>query len=171
MFLKKRPLTRLWLYATCKHKASSKLCNSITVMFCYTYCRSASWGNLHQTSAANIGRVWELSTRVSSLESEVRKTERGGGEKKSKKKMIVKYHHCSCCSLLQLSSARAEVVRLEGVRIGLETQCSRYESQLHRVQAQMVEEMDEKERSIDKLRAEMEKHKVQPSELLISDND
>lgn len=63
--------------------------------------------------------------------------------------------------MLQLASARAEVVRLEGVRLGLETQCSRYESQLHRVQAQMVEEMDEKERSIDKLRAEMEKYKVQ----------
>ena len=60
----------------------------------------------------------------------------------------------------QLASARAEVVRLEGVRLNLETQCSRYESQLHRVQAQMVEEMDEKERSIDKLRAEMEKYKV-----------
>ena len=69
--------------------------------------------------------------------------------------------HDGFFNLLQLTTARAEVVRLEGVRLGLESQCSRYESQLHRVQAQMVEEMDGKERTIDKLRAEMEKYKVQ----------
>ena len=46
------------------------------------------------------------------------------------------------------------------MRLGLENQCSRYESQLHRVQAQMVEEMDGKERTIDKLRAEKEKFQV-----------
>lgn len=60
----------------------------------------------------------------------------------------------------QLTTARAEVVRLEGERLNYENQCSRYESQLHRVQAQMVEEMDGKERTIDRLRAEMEKYKV-----------
>ncbi len=38
--------------------------------------------------------------------------------------------------------------------------CLDCESQLHRVQSQMVEELDGKERDIDRLRAEIEKLKV-----------
>ena len=38
--------------------------------------RSASSGNLHQISAANMSKVWELSNRVSKLESEVIKKEK-----------------------------------------------------------------------------------------------
>lgn len=38
--------------------------------------------------------------------------------------------------------------------------CSNYESQLQRVQEQMVADMEEKERTIDRLRAEAEKYKV-----------
>ncbi len=38
--------------------------------------------------------------------------------------------------------------------------CLNYESQLHRVQNQMLEELDGKERDIDRLRAETEKLKV-----------
>ena len=38
--------------------------------------------------------------------------------------------------------------------------CDGYEKQLHRVQEQMVAEMDDKERDMDRLRAEMDKCKV-----------
>ena len=38
--------------------------------------------------------------------------------------------------------------------------CSNYESQLQRVQEQMVADMDEKERSMDRIRADCEKYKV-----------
>ena len=51
-------------------------CYQAIIFMSHTCYRSASWGNLHQSSAENVGKVWELSTRVSSLESEVRKRER-----------------------------------------------------------------------------------------------
>ena len=41
--------------------------------------------------------------------------------------------------------------------------CANYESQLQRVQEQMVADMDDRERTIDRLRAETEKYKVSVS--------
>ena len=44
--------------------------------------------------------------------------------------------------------------------------CSNYESQLQRVQEQMVADMDEKERSMDRIRVDCEKYKVNEECLL-----
>ena len=38
--------------------------------------------------------------------------------------------------------------------------CVSYESQLQRVQEQMVADLEDKDRTVDRLRAEMEKYKV-----------
>lgn len=60
---------------------------------------------------------------------------------------------CNNVSCLQLIRARSELSHRERV-------CEGYESQLTRVQEQMVLEMDEKERMMDRLRAENVKYKV-----------
>ena len=57
------------------------------------------------------------------------------------------------CSVLQLVRVQGEVSRRQTI-------CEGYESQLQRVQEQMVMEMDDKERMMDRLRAENEKFKV-----------
>lgn len=54
----------------------------------------------------------------------------------------------------------AQNEKLRGELLSKHKACLNYESQLHRVQNQMVEELDVKERDIDRLRAEIEKLKV-----------
>ena len=60
---------------------------------------------------------------------------------------------CSNVSCLQLIRVRSDLSRRE-------TMCEGYESQLQRVQEQMVLEMDDKERMMDHLRAENVKYQV-----------
>lgn len=83
-----------------------KLC-SVYGNFC-TH-RSASWGNLHQTSATNIGKVWELSTRVSSLESQVR--EREIEREKTKNILLVLFFALACVCPCGGSSAGGGAAR------------------------------------------------------------
>lgn len=54
----------------------------------------------------------------------------------------------------QLENVREDLAR----RVAM---CDGYEKQLLRVQEQMVAEMDDKERRIDRLKAELETHKVE----------
>lgn len=58
-----------------------------------------------------------------------------------------------CVLCLQLVHVQGELTRCQKI-------CEGYESQLQRVQEQMVMEMDDKERMMDRLRAENEKFKV-----------
>lgn len=55
---------------------------------------------------------------------------------------------------------RAEISRLETELSQTKTLCSNYEAQLHRVQRQFTIDLEEKDREVDRLRAEQEKFKA-----------
>ncbi|KAL5477099.1 hypothetical protein EMCRGX_G023844 [Ephydatia muelleri] len=56
---------------------------------------------------------------------------------------------------------QSEISRLEAELAQTKTACSNYESQLHRVQRQFTVDLEEKDREVDRLRAEQEKYKVE----------
>ncbi len=102
------------------------------------HARSASWGSVTITPPGD-----RMQKKVTDMEKEV-----GGALS----------HMMSCDNdnhpfLPKLSVLHRELSR--NVEM-----CSNYESQLQRVQEQMVADMEEKERTIDRLRAEAEKFKV-----------
>ena len=108
--------------------------------------KAASWSSLQQVGdeKEEVKRGELLQRKVAGLQAEVRHHH-------------TLHHHTITIPSPPLPSQLSELHR-EFDRRG--EMCTNYEAQLQRVQEQMVADMDEKERAMDRIRAECEKYKV-----------